>query len=101
MPDKDQPLRASTSEAVTNNVRVEVESQYAAEHSHDTYAHVGNTDPGGGIVGDDGNAREAWFRVDDIHTAVEKVPRLGGEAPLPTKSGSGWSAACRDDQGRR
>ena len=33
MPDKDQPLHASTSEAVTNSVRVEVESQYAAEHS--------------------------------------------------------------------
>ncbi len=31
---KAQPLRASTSEAVTNNVRVEVESQYAPEHSH-------------------------------------------------------------------
>src|SRR5712671_250228 len=33
MPDKDQPLHASTSEAVTHSVRVEVESQYAAEHS--------------------------------------------------------------------
>jgi len=33
MPDKDQTLHASTSEAVTNNVRVEVESQYAPEHS--------------------------------------------------------------------
>jgi len=34
MPDpKDQPLHASTSEAVTNNVRVEVESQYAAARS--------------------------------------------------------------------
>jgi ApaG protein len=33
MPDKDEPLHASTSEAVTNNVRVEVESQYAAEQS--------------------------------------------------------------------
>jgi len=33
MPDKDQPLHASTSEAVTNSVRVEVESQYAPEHS--------------------------------------------------------------------
>ena len=34
MPDfKDQPLHGSTSEAVTNNVRVEVESQYAAERS--------------------------------------------------------------------
>src|SRR5437773_10539928 len=34
MPDpKDQPPRGSTSEAVTNNVRVEVESQYAPERS--------------------------------------------------------------------
>ncbi len=30
---KDTPLRASTSEAVTNNVRVEVESRYAPELS--------------------------------------------------------------------
>jgi ApaG protein len=30
---KGQPLRTSTSEAVTNNVRVEVESQYAPERS--------------------------------------------------------------------
>lgn len=31
---KDQPLHANTSAAVTNSVRVEVESQYAPEHSH-------------------------------------------------------------------
>ena len=30
---KDQPQHASTSEAVTNSVRVEVESRFAAEHS--------------------------------------------------------------------
>src|SRR5579872_732646 len=30
---KDQPLHASTSEAVTHNVRVEVESQYVPERS--------------------------------------------------------------------
>jgi ApaG protein len=30
---KDQPLHANSSEAITNNVRVEVESQYAPEHS--------------------------------------------------------------------
>src|SRR4030088_438743 len=30
---KDQPLHASSSEAVTNNVRVEVESQYSPERS--------------------------------------------------------------------
>jgi ApaG protein len=35
MPDfsKNEPLHASSSEAVTNNVRVEVESRYAPEHS--------------------------------------------------------------------
>ena len=30
---KDQPLHANSSDAVTNHVRVEVESQYAPEHS--------------------------------------------------------------------
>lgn len=30
---RDQPLHANSSEAVTNNVRVEVVSQYAPEHS--------------------------------------------------------------------
>ncbi len=30
---RDQQMHASSSEAVTNNVRVEVESQYAPEHS--------------------------------------------------------------------
>ena len=30
---RDQPLYAPSSEAVTNNVRVEVDSQYAPEHS--------------------------------------------------------------------
>jgi len=30
---KDQPLHANTSEAVTHNVRVEVQSRYAPEHS--------------------------------------------------------------------
>ncbi len=33
MPESNQPLHASCSEAVTNNVRVEVESQYAPERS--------------------------------------------------------------------
>src|SRR6478736_6215551 len=33
MENKDQPLHASTSEAITNNVRVEVESQYAPDRS--------------------------------------------------------------------
>lgn len=33
------PPRASTSEAVTNNVRVEVEAQYAPEHSQPFQSH--------------------------------------------------------------
>ena len=33
MENKDQPLHASTSEAITNNVRVEVESQFAPDRS--------------------------------------------------------------------
>jgi ApaG protein len=36
---KGQSLHASTSEAVTNNVRVEVESQYAPEHSQPFQSH--------------------------------------------------------------
>lgn len=73
--------------------------EYAAEHSHATYAHVGNTAPGGGLVVGDGSRPEVWFRVDDIHAAVAKVEKLGGKAKSPSESGSGWSAACTDDQG--
>ena len=36
---KDQPLHACTSEAVTNNVRVEVESQYAPDQSQPFQSH--------------------------------------------------------------
>src|SRR4051812_49959891 len=37
---KDQPLHASMSEAVTNNVRVEVESQRSEEHTSELQSHV-------------------------------------------------------------
>ena len=36
---RDQPLHACTSEAVTNNVRVEVESQYAPDQSQPFQSH--------------------------------------------------------------
>jgi ApaG protein len=36
---KNQPMHASSSEAVTNNVRVEVESQYAPDHSQPFQSH--------------------------------------------------------------
>ena len=73
--------------------------EYAPEHSHPTYAHVGNTNPGGGLVAGDGDRPEVWFRVDDIHATAAKVQKLGGTAEAPSESGSGWSAACKDDQG--
>lgn len=36
---RNQPMHASSSEAVTNNVRVEVESQYAPDHSQPFQSH--------------------------------------------------------------
>ena len=40
-----------------------------------------------------------WFKVSDIRAAVARVRDLGGHADQPQESPSGWSAACRDDQG--
>ena len=40
-----------------------------------------------------------YFRVPDIHRAVERVRELGGQAEDPGQYPSGWSCNCRDDQG--
>jgi predicted enzyme related to lactoylglutathione lyase len=40
-----------------------------------------------------------WFKVADIRAAVAQVRELGGSADEPQQSASGWSTACRDDQG--
>jgi len=58
--------------------------------------------PPGGIreVGPEASTRpELWFVVDDIHSAVAMVRRLGGTADDPVNDDSGWSADCVDDQG--
>lgn len=65
----------------------------------ETYAHVKNTDPPGGLNQEQGAHPRVWFRVDDIQAAVARVRELGGEAANPQRSDSGWSSDCRDDQG--
>ncbi len=67
--------------------------------ANDQYAHVDNTAPPGGLHRSDGSGPQVWFKVADIHAAVARVRALGGQADEPAESPSGWSAACRDDQG--
>jgi len=74
--------------------------QFAPDAS-DAYSHVTNTTPPGGLHGTDGSSPQVWFRVDDIQSAVEQVRTLGGQAAAPQESPSGWSTACRDDQGTK
>lgn len=62
--------------------------------------HIANPTPPGGIAG--GAAQTGvtlYFRVADIQAAVARVRQLGGQADDPVLWASGWSAACRDDQG--
>jgi uncharacterized glyoxalase superfamily protein PhnB len=62
--------------------------------------HIANPTPPGGIAGGAGQAGVTlYFRVADIQAAVARVRELGGEADDPVLWTSGWSAACRDDQG--
>jgi len=65
----------------------------------DSYAHVANTTPPGGLHRADGTSPQVWFRVTDITAAVARVRQLGGAADEPQESPTGWSTACRDDQG--
>lgn len=64
------------------------------------YYHVDGSSPAGGIAG---GAPEpsitAYFVVDDAQHAARRIRELGGQAPDPTESPSGWSAECTDDQG--
>ncbi len=64
------------------------------------YYHVDGSSPAGGIAG--GATKPtitAYFLVQDAHAAANKIRDLGGRSPDPTKSASGWSAECTDDQG--
>jgi len=65
----------------------------------DRYAHVDNTDPPGGLHKAEPSVPQVWFRIDDIQAGVKRVRELGGHAEEPSQSPSGWSSACRDDQG--
>jgi ApaG protein len=83
---KDQPLHASTSEAVTNNIRVEVESQYAPEHSQPFQNHwffyytVRITNEGEEKVQ---LLSRHWIITDDSgHTEEVKGPGVVGEQPV-------------------
>ena len=70
-----------------------------APDANDRYAHINNTTPPGGLHAAEGSDPQVWFKVDDIQTAVARVRQLGGQAEDPQQSPTGWSSACRDDQG--
>src|SRR5262245_35808410 len=83
---KDQPLRASTSEAITNNVRVEVESQYAPEHSQPLentwffYYTIRITNEGDATVQ---LLSRHWIITDATgHTEEVRGPGVVGEQPV-------------------
>lgn len=64
------------------------------------YYHVNGSEPAGGINGGaDIPHITTYLTVDDAKAAVTKIRELGGEAPDPSQSASGWSAECVDDQG--
>ena len=71
-----------------------------APDADDRYSHVGNVQLPGGLHGEgQGSSPQVWFKVPDIKAAVAKVRELGGHAEEPTQSATGWSTACRDNQG--
>lgn len=70
-----------------------------APDATDAYAHVTNTSLPGGLHSAEVASPQVWFKVEDIQAAVIRVRHLGGQADDPQHSPSGWSAACRDDQG--
>jgi predicted enzyme related to lactoylglutathione lyase len=68
----------------------------------DGYYHVSGSSPAGGIAGGaDGPRIDSSFVVEDAVAAVRRVRELGGTAPEPRQSKSGWSVDCTDDQGGR
>lgn len=64
------------------------------------YHHIEGSAPAGGINGGAESPRIAtYFRVEDAKETVTRIRELGGQAPDPSQSKSGWSAECEDDQG--
>jgi ApaG protein len=83
---KDQSLHACSSEALTNHVRVEVESQYAAEHSQPFQSHwffyytVRISNEGSQSVQ---LVSRHWIITDAVgHTQEVKGPGVVGEQPM-------------------
>jgi ApaG protein len=83
---KDQPLHAPTSEAITNRVRVEVESQYTPEHSEPFQSHwhfhytVRITNEGDEIVQ---LVSRHWIITDAVgHTEEVRGAGVVGEQPV-------------------
>jgi predicted enzyme related to lactoylglutathione lyase len=69
--------------------------------SHETYAHVADSDPPFGFTKVE-RAREAahlYFRVDDVDALCQRVTELGGKAAIPSDSATGRSVVVSDDQG--
>lgn len=64
------------------------------------YAHIAESSPPGGLTsGEEDSSPRVYFRVEDIRATVAHVRELGGRADESVESASGWSAACRDNQG--
>ncbi len=96
---KDRAIHASTSEAVTNNVRVEVESQYASEHSQPFQNHwffhytVRITNEGEETVQ---LISRHWIITDATgHTEEKKGPGVVGAQPVLSPGESfQYSSGC-------
>jgi ApaG protein len=102
---KDEPLHASTSEAVTNNVRVEVESQYAPEHSQPFQNHwffyytVRITNEGDETVQ---LLSRHWIITDAAsHTEEVRGPGVVGEQPVLAPGVSAHLGLSAEDSDRR
>jgi predicted enzyme related to lactoylglutathione lyase len=74
--------------------------RFDAAASHETYAHVADSDPALGLrKGERTDFSHLYFRVPDVDALCDRVVELGGEAAVPSDSPSGRSVTCRDDQG--
>jgi ApaG protein len=97
---KDQSLHAPMSEAITNQVRVEVESLYAPEHSEPSQGHwyfrynVKITNEGDDIVQ---LISRHWLITDDSgHTEEVRGAGVIGEQPVLAPGETfGYSSGCR------
>ena len=58
-------------------------------------SHIEGSSPAGGL-GEGGPGIDLYFEVPDIAAAVTKLRELGGEAPDPVESKSGWSCVAED-----